>query len=104
MELKYDNTGNYGNQCIGKDKTKADRAALADSILGKDNYNQVWLGCRRKDNQLMHASGVDRAVYEAYTSMLPWLKSIIAIRFMSKMTLRLLHRIMLSADARTGNH
>ena len=67
VELKYDSTGNYGNQCIGKGNTKADRAALADGILGKDNYIKCGLDADGKDNQLMHASGVDRAVYEAYT-------------------------------------
>ena len=67
VELKYDSTGNYGNQCIGSDKSKAERAALADSILGKDNYIKCGLDAAGNDNQLMHASGVDRAVYEAYT-------------------------------------
>lgn len=67
VELKYDDTGDYGNQCIGKNNNKADRAALADSILGKDNYIKCGLDADGKDNQLMHASGVDRAVYEAYS-------------------------------------
>ena len=66
VQLTYDG-GDYGYQCIGKDNTKADRAALADGILGKDNYIKCGLDADGKDNQLMHASGVDRAVYEAYT-------------------------------------
>ena len=70
MELKYDDTGDYGNQCIGngKNTTKEERAALADEILGgEDNYIKCGLDANGNDNQLMHASGVDRAVYEAYT-------------------------------------
>ena len=66
VQLTYDG-GDYGYQCIGKGNTKADRAALADGILGKDNYIKCGLDADGKDNQLMHASGVDRAVYEAYT-------------------------------------
>ena len=66
VQLTYD-VGDYGNQCIGSNKSKAERAALADSILGKDNYIKCGLDADGKDNQLMHASGVDRAVYEAYT-------------------------------------
>ena len=66
VQLTYDGS-DYGNQCIGSKKSKADRAALADSILGKDNYIKCGLDADGKDNQLMHASGVDRAVYEAYT-------------------------------------
>ena len=66
VQLTYDG-GDYGYQCIGKDNTKAERAALADGILGKDNYIKCGLDADGKDNQLMHASGVDRAVYEAYT-------------------------------------
>ena len=67
VQLTYDG-GDYGNQCIGNLlPDRAERAALADSILGQDNYIKCGLDADGKDNQLMHASGVDRAVYEAYT-------------------------------------
>ena len=59
--------GDYDNQKIGKDLSKEDRAALANSLLGNDNYIKCGLDADGYDNQLMHASGTDRAVYEAYT-------------------------------------
>ena len=67
VQLTYDG-GDYGNQCIGNLLPNRDaRVALADKILGKDNYIKCGLDTDGNDNQLMHASGVDRAVYEAYT-------------------------------------
>ncbi len=68
--LAYDSTGDYDNQCIGKSRdgyTKETRANKADSILGNDKYIKCGLDGAGNDNQLMHASGVDRSVYEAYT-------------------------------------
>ena len=61
--------GDYDNQCIGDDAstTRGERAALADAALGTDMYIKCGLDETGKDNQLMHASGTDRAVYEAYT-------------------------------------
>ena len=68
--LAYDSNGDYDNQCIGKSRdgyTKETRANKADSILGNDKYIKCGLDGAGNDNQLMHASGVDRSVYEAYT-------------------------------------
>ena len=68
--LAYDSTGDYDNQCIGKSRdgyTKETRANKADRILGNDKYIKCGLDGAGNDNQLMHASGVDRSVYEAYT-------------------------------------
>ena len=66
--LAYDSTGNYGNQCIGigASTPRTDRIEAADQILGKENYIKCGLDEKGNDNQLMHASGVDRSVYEAY--------------------------------------
>ncbi len=65
---KYDialthQNGDYDNQCIGKDEAK--RAEEAEKILG-NVYISCGLDKNGNDNQLMHASGTDRAVYEAY--------------------------------------
>ena len=60
-------SGDYDNQCIGKFDTKEIRTDKADQILGKDNYIKCGLDEEGNDNQLIHASGVDRSVYEAYT-------------------------------------
>ena len=62
-------TGDYDNQCIGNNAntSREDRAALADKALGENMYIKCGLDANGKDNQLMHASGTDRAVYEAYT-------------------------------------
>lgn len=75
VELHYTTSGyiDYDNQCIKDDndlKTnpKAEtKRQKADRILGKDNYIKCGLDENGNDNQLMHASGVDRAVYEAYS-------------------------------------
>ena len=67
FELTYNESGNYGNQCIGNTLSKNDRYAEADKILGEGNYIKSGLDADGNDNQLMHASGTDRAVYEAYT-------------------------------------
>ena len=71
---KYDvplthTTGDYDNQCIGNNATtsREERAALADKALGENMYIKCGLDEDGMDNQLMHASGTDRAVYEAYT-------------------------------------
>ena len=78
VQLTYDGS-DYGNQCIGNLlPDKNERAALANEILAKSNpdkkpdedgnyYVKCGLDAGGNDNQLMHASGVDRAVYEAYT-------------------------------------
>ena len=62
-------TGDYDNQCIGNNAntSREERAALADKALGENMYIKCGLDANGKDNQLMHASGTDRAVYEAYT-------------------------------------
>ena len=60
-------SGDYDNQCIGKSDTKEVRTNKAEQILGKDKYIKCGLDGDGNDNQLMHASGVDRSVYEAYT-------------------------------------
>ena len=62
-------TGDYDNQCIGNNAntSRENRAALADKALGENMYIKCGLDANGKDNQLMHASGTDRAVYEAYT-------------------------------------
>ena len=67
VALAYD-SGDYGNQCIGTGSTtsKDERAALADAALGAGKYIKSGLDADGNDNQLMHASGVDRSVYEAY--------------------------------------
>ena len=66
-----------------------------NSILGKDNYIKCGLDADGKDNQLMHASGVDRAVYEAYTKYASMAEKVSLLSDLcQKMTLRLLHRIM----------
>lgn len=75
VELHYTTSGyiDYDNQCIKDDndlKTnpKAEtKRQKADRILGENNYIKCGLDENGKDNQLMHASGVDRAVYEAYS-------------------------------------
>ena len=67
VELTYTASGNYGNQLIGQNLSKNDRYAEADKILGEGNYIKSGLDADGNDNQLMHASGTDRAVYEAYT-------------------------------------
>lgn len=75
VELHYTTSGyiDYDNQYIKDDndlKTnpKAEtKRQKADRILGKDNYIKCGLDENGNDNQLMHASGVDRAVYEAYS-------------------------------------
>ena len=71
---KYDvllthTNGDYDNQCIGNNAntSREERAALADKALGENMYIKCGLDANGKDNQLMHASGTDRAVYEAYT-------------------------------------
>ena len=71
---KYDvllthTTGDYDNQCIGNNAntSREERATLADNALGENMYIKCGLDKNGKDNQLMHASGTDRAVYEAYT-------------------------------------
>lgn len=68
VALTYDDSGDYGNQCIGTGSTtsKDERAALADAALGAGKYIKSGLDADGNDNQLMHASGVDRSVYEAY--------------------------------------
>ena len=66
VELAYDDTGYYGNLYIGKDLSQEERAAKADEILGPDKYIKCGLDENGNDNQLMHASGIDRSVYEAY--------------------------------------
>ena len=62
-------TGDYDNQCIGNNAntSREERAALAESVLGSGMYIKCGLDETGNDNQLMHASGVDRSVYEAYT-------------------------------------
>ena len=75
VELHYTTSGyiDYDNQYIKDDndlKTnpKAEtKRQKADRILGENNYIKCGLDENGKDNQLMHASGVDRAVYEAYS-------------------------------------
>ncbi|MDO5595835.1 MAG: S-layer homology domain-containing protein [Bacillota bacterium] len=71
---KYDvllthTNGDYDYQCIGNNATtsREERATLANSALGAGMYIKCGLDETGKDNQLMHASGTDRAVYEAYT-------------------------------------
>ena len=71
---KYDvllthTNGDYDYQCIGNNATtsREERATLANSALGTGMYIKCGLDETGKDNQLMHASGTDRAVYEAYT-------------------------------------
>ena len=74
VELHYTTSGyiDYDNQCIKDDNDLTNPSAetkrqKADRILGKDNYIKCGLDEKGNDNQLMHASGVDRAVYEAYS-------------------------------------
>ena len=70
VELHYKDYGNnyvdYDNQVIGNKMSRVERAAEADRILGANKYIKCGLDAAGNDNQLMHASGVDRAVYEAY--------------------------------------
>ena len=74
VELHYTTSGyiDYDNQCIKDDNDLTKPGAetkrqKADRILGEDHYIKCGLDENGKDNQLMHASGVDRAVYEAYS-------------------------------------
>lgn len=69
VQLTYDDSGDYGDQCIGPGEDKNVRAAETNEILkakpnnGPDEYGNYYIKCgldaSGNDNQLMHASGLD---------------------------------------------
>ena len=82
VQLTCDDSGNYNDMSIGvsadiSDEFRANRAKIANEILSKTSKNgpddegnyyiKCGLDASGNDNQLMHASGNDRSVYEAYS-------------------------------------